>query len=126
MSQSPEKGILVVRQESLGKDLMSLEMFLESTPSEAKDDVLWQPADSYHFVRGGAPSELNKAATQNICCALQDEMKVYRDLIERAANLLETHETLAKIHDICQFSTFQEFESTCKGWNPPSHLFTGG
>jgi hypothetical protein len=120
MAKVPYKNVLIVRQESLGKDLISLEEYLGSEHHVATA-ISWEPADSFHYVRGGAPSELKKASKQNICCALAEELSIYRNLIEMAANdLWQKDQTLTKSHEICQFSSWQELEHACAGWRKTS------
>jgi hypothetical protein len=104
----------VIRQESLEKDLVSLEVHLGQSLKEASR-IPWHPPDSFHFVRGGAPSRLDRDATHNLCCAIQDELSIYHQLLERATNdLQKKQETLTQTYEICHFQSAQDLESACQ------------
>jgi hypothetical protein len=114
LAKTPGKGIFVIRQESLEKDLVSLEVHLGQSVKEASG-ILWHPPDSFHFVRGGAPSRLDRDATRNLCCAIRDELSIYHQLLERATNdLQKKQETLTQTYEICHFQSAQELESVCQ------------
>jgi len=113
MVETPSKKLLVVRLESIDKDLVSLEVYLGNDPTAASK-IFWHPPGSFHFTRGGAPSQLDKTGTQSLCCVLFGEFTLYRGLLQQASNPLEKKEqSLQKIHDLCQFSSWDEMETEC-------------
>ena len=112
MVQTPEKKLLTVRLESIEKDLISLEGYLRHETVSKK--IYWHPPDSFHFTRGGAPSQLDKAGTHRLCCLLLQETTIYRQILHQTINPLEKKDqSMQQIHEICKFSSWDEYNSEC-------------
>lgn len=113
MLQTPNKKLLVVRLESIEKDLVSLEVYLGKGKMEASK-IFWHPPDSFHFVRGGAPTQLDKIGTHSLCCLLFGEMTLYREMLQQSSNPLENKEqSLQQIHDLCRISSWDDMKTEC-------------
>ncbi|KAL3942893.1 MAG: hypothetical protein SGARI_000115, partial [Bacillariaceae sp.] len=92
LARSPQKSILVARQESLENDLQDLEQFLVEHNGGAQNaaPLQFHPNDSIHFVSGKVSTTLhdNKQQRNILCCTLfRDEWPIYALLIKRAENL---------------------------------------
>jgi len=108
-------SLLVIRLESIEKDLVALEAYMGQDRATASK-ILWHPPDSFHFVRGGVSSQLDKTGTRNMCCILLQEMVLYRELLHQASNPLEKKEqSLQQIHELCHFSSWDELRTHCNG-----------
>lgn len=82
-----DKGIMVIRQESLAKDLTALDDFLgdgKSTPTRPED---WRRPDSRHYLTGRVSNSLSAPSIRSLCCLLQQEISIYENLVRAAENL---------------------------------------
>ena len=83
----PRKDIVSIRTEYLWDDLQHLEHLLGGNATVTKDTKLTQTHGSEHF-------RLKKELTdpsmlQVLCCAIEQEVKVYSELLKRAINIKE-------------------------------------
>jgi hypothetical protein len=94
----------VVRQESLKQDFVDLEGYFGGAVTKVF------PADSQHYLTVRMNTAISTQATQNLCCALQDEIGLYRELIRRAENLDPTskEQTLDQTFQTCGLSSDEQ------------------
>jgi hypothetical protein len=99
LDKFPDKEVMVVRTEYLWEDIAKLDVFLGGTGEFQKAGHQFDHGRSTYVVK----SKLTTEGKQNFCKALQDELAVYRMLIERAVNLdaTEKGETLDALRKDC-------------------------
>lgn len=91
----------MLRQESLQQDFVDLEEYFGGSAAPKLF-----AADQTHYLTGMISWEISTKATQNLCCALKDEIRVYEDLIQRAENFNPTskQQTIDLAFQKCGFS----------------------
>jgi len=107
----PEKDVLVVRIHHLWNDLQNIDRhFLQG-----KGDFGNFTGTAVTHGSSNSSSVMTRQSQQNFCCALQRELLLYRELIERAINLhpSEQSETLQQAVEYCGFSTWEHMMRDC-------------
>ena len=98
---SHRKQILVLRTEHLEEDFESLNDWLavRTSPSSSavanyrQNGLVWMESDErtgqHHLVRNGVATDrsMSVVGSSRMCCALQEEMGIYKWLVQSAANL---------------------------------------
>ena len=112
-SNYPGKETMVVRTEYLWEDLTSVERYLGgSTVFDSKryDIDVTHGSHAYKL-----KASLNRDSQQVLCCAIQDEISIYVDLIKRAVNLnASAQETsLKSLAARCNVTHLRMLKKTC-------------
>ena len=114
IDEYPDKEVLVVRTESLWKDVKDLDIMLGGKGTFGEIEGTRDSHGSEHYKRSNTTFSTSDYGL--LCCALSNEMDLYRRLVELAVNL----NTAAKQHTIasttrkCGFSTWDEMMSVCR------------
>lgn len=120
IKEFPSKAVLVVRTENLWDDLKDLDLKLDGYGSfgglEGSKDS--HGSEQYRNTN----NTLSSQDFTQLCCALQDEMHIYRRLLERSVNLDEASKnaTITGAARRCGFSSWNEMVDAC---NPNSESF---
>lgn len=114
IDEYPDKEVVVVRTESLWKDVKDLDIMLGGKGTFGEIEGTRDSHGSEHYKRSNTTFSTSDYGL--LCCALSNEMDLYRRLVELAVNL----NTAAKQHTIasttrkCGFSTWDEMMSVCR------------
>jgi hypothetical protein len=102
--------VLVVRTDSLWQDLKDLDIWLggKGEFGQAEGSAVTHGSEHYHHSQ-----ELSEKATTHFCCALQEELTLYRELIERAENLEDKEQELRNSVQRCGAKSWQKLLDTC-------------
>lgn len=108
----PDKEVMVVRTEHLWEDLQGIESILGggTINREAYKD---QTHGSGQALKGG----LSRCGARALCCSLQDEIRIFTEVLEMASNLDDSKkkQTMDDLYERCTVSSFTELEYVC-GW----------
>lgn len=109
----PENGVLVVRTSSLWEDLKDLDILLGGNGNFGAVEGTRDSHGSEKYKRDN--TTLSTEEYGLLCCALLDEMKLYKGLVERAVNLDEASraETIVSAVRQCGFSSWSEMAIAC-------------
>lgn len=110
----PSKGVLVVRTESLWDDLKDLDLKLGGYGSFGSLEGIKDSHGSEKYKKTNEP--LSERGYTLLCCALRDEMHIYKRLIERSVNLDEVSKnaTITSAANRCGFQTWDEMVDSCR------------
>lgn len=117
----PDKGVLVIRTESLWEDLKDLDTMLGGRGTfggiEGTKDS--HGSEKYKQKTGGTGT-LSVEDYGLLCCAIMPEMNVYRNLIESAANLDDsaTKAAISQTANKCGFANWDEMMNKCSNQSP--------
>ncbi|KAL7561214.1 hypothetical protein ACA910_004138 [Epithemia clementina (nom. ined.)] len=105
-------SILVLRTESLWQDLKELDIFLGGS-GQFQNEGLRVTHNSERFIDKAA---LSVHASRVWCCVLQNELRLYRTIIELAANLdaMEKARTLQYTAQYCHWDSWDELLGKCQ------------
>jgi hypothetical protein len=81
----PHKTVLAVRQETLWDDLRSIERYLGGDPRrpfERQGPTITHGSGQFRY-----RALLDPVLVPRLCCAIQNEIKTYNYILERAVNL---------------------------------------
>ena len=107
----PEKEVFAIRTEHEWDDTVALDHLLGGNANFV------QNRDVSHGSEGYAPSPLSTQAYQKLCCALESEIEIYQDILERAINLdfRAKEEDLDSIREKCGIqTTWTEWRIDCR------------
>lgn len=108
---NPQAEILVVRTDSLWQDLKELDAWLGGSGDFGAAEGLAVTHGSEHY-NHHSPA-LSEKATKQLCCALKEEIRWYRTLIEKAANLVDKEAELNRSVQRCGMASWEELEQAC-------------
>ena len=113
VGEYPSKGVLVVRTESLWDDLKDLDLKLGGYGSFGSLEGLVDSHGSETYRQSN--STFSDYDFGLLCCGMQDEMHIYRRLLERALNLDEAakSESITAAAQRCGFSSWNEMVNDC-------------
>ena len=113
LAKYPDKDVLVVRTESMWDDLKDLDLKLGGYG-------IFGQREGYKDSHGSETYKQEKDSLSGeeyslLCCALQEDMDVYRQLIMRAVNLDEEdkYATIAKTAERCGFPSWDDMVRQC-------------
>ena len=108
----PTKEIMVIRTEYMWSDLNTLEGHLGggNTTTATLTEELFQEEK-----KEAVSTILSNQSHHTLCCALQEEIGVYVDLVQRAMNLDDSsrQETLGSLWKKCGANSIANLASTC-------------
>ena len=110
----PGKEVLVVRIEHMWDDLQTLDQQLGGTGNFGERFGTKVSHGSERF----QASSLSTISTQALCCALQREIEIYRDLLFAAANLNENDKqsTWEAAVKRCGWNSWEVFQESCNNY----------
>ena len=113
----PDSEILVVRTTELWHDLKALDEWLGGTGHFGRGI---EGTAVTHGSHRYANPVLNTTSTLAACCALLPEVRVYLDLLARAANLDQVTKELERKEGIerCESDSWEELEKRCITMHP--------
>ena len=111
----PDKEILVVRTHRLWEDIQELDIWLGGSGDFGGAEGSAVTHGSEHHRDSHKNEYLSEAASQQLCCSLLQDMTVYRELIQTAANLNEAAKTaeLAYLVSRCSARSWSELTESC-------------
>jgi len=113
IDEYPDKGVLVVRTEFLWDDIKDIDMMLGGKGTFGEIEGSRDSHGSEQYKRSN--KTLSVADYGSLCCALMQEMDIYRRLVELAVNLDEdaTKATIASTAQKCGFSSWDAMMAHC-------------
>ena len=113
LDEYPEKGVLVVRTETLWDDLKNIDRQLGGKGIFGSIEGKKDSHGSEKYKKINEP--LSDEDYGLLCCSLREEMNVYRQLVELAMNLDEASKkaTIANTAKKCGFSSWDEMMDHC-------------
>lgn len=119
------RSILALRTESLWQDLKELDIFLGGNGYFRKEGLRVSHIHDPSVVEEKSkkrtslykdPATLSPHGGKLLCCALQDELAIYRELIVRATNLNDTekNKTLVAALELCRATTWPGLVRGCR------------
>ena len=113
LDQHSENKVLVVRTESLWKDFKDLDVQLGGSGNFGAIEGTRDSHGSETYKKNVTTPSLDQYSL--LCCALSDEMELYRHLMNRAVNLNgdEKETTILNAAKQCGFSSWKEMEKQC-------------
>jgi hypothetical protein len=108
----PDKEVMVVRTEHLWEDLQGIESILGGGTIN-KDDYKDQTHGSEQALKGS----LSKDGARALCCSLEDELRIFIEVLELASNLDDSKKKQAmnNLYERCGVSSFTDLGCIC-GW----------
>lgn len=115
IDQFPEKDVLVVRTESLWDDLKNLDIQLGGYGYFGQREGYKDSHGSEKYKQKTDTDSLSTGEYSLLCCALQDELDIYRDLLQRAANLNDEEKefTILNTAKKCGFPSWNDMVRQC-------------
>jgi len=112
LEKFPNKDVLVVRTESMWDDLKDLDLKLGGYGIFGEREGY---KDSHGSENYKAKDTLSAEEYGVLCCAFQDEMEIYRQLLERAVNLDEVakESTITSTAQRCGFPSWNDMIRQC-------------
>lgn len=113
IDEYPDREVLVVRTESLWKDVKDLDILLGGTGSFGEIEGTRDSHGSEHYKRSN--STFSDSDYGLMCCALRKEMILYHRLVSLSVNLdnAAKEQTIALTSRKCGFSSWDEMMSVC-------------
>jgi hypothetical protein len=107
-----DKEVMVVRTEHLWEDLQGIESILGGGTIN-KEDYKDQTHGSEQALKGS----LSKYGARALCCSLQDEIRIFIEVLELASNLDDSKkkQTMDNLYERCTVSSFTDLDHAC-GW----------
>ena len=107
----PNKEVFAIRTEHEWDDIVALDRMLGGNANFVEN------RDVSHGSEGYVPSPLSKQAYQKLCCALESEIEIYQDILERVINLNSRakQDELESIREKCGIqTTWTEWRIECR------------
>jgi hypothetical protein len=108
-----DKEVLVVRMQHMWGDLKALDRQLGGAGNfgAVEGSVYTHGSESY----SSSSKRISEAGVQLLCCALQKELEIYRDLMYAAANLHELvkRDTVQAAVERCGWKTWEGMTQAC-------------
>ena len=104
-------SVLAIRTEKLWEDTKRVDQFIGGT-GDFRREGLQVTHGSERFID---QANLSEDASRLWCCVLLHELQLYRNIIERAANLnaIERTSTLSRSVSYCQMNSWSELLEHC-------------
>jgi hypothetical protein len=108
----PGKEVMVVRTEHMWDDLQNIEHMVGGGVLNKEEYLTVDHGSSSFRTR----SKLSPEGAKTLCCALQNEIAIYVDLLMKASNLngKSRNESLSDLWNKCDMKSFEEMETTCR------------
>jgi hypothetical protein len=123
-AQYPLKEILVVRTEYMWQDLENLDRLLGGAGTFGNF--------TGSSVTHGSEKQIDRRSISEsgaklFCCGLQDELRVFRDLMNRATNLDEESKKESSLEAVarCGAKSWEDLEKQCESLVSPPRVTTG-
>jgi hypothetical protein len=108
----PDTEVMAVRTEHMWDDLQNIEHMVGGGVFN-KEEYATVDHGSGSF---GRRSRLSPEGAKILCCALQEEIAIYVNVLIKASNLNEKtrNDSLSYLWDKCDMKSFEEMETTCR------------
>jgi hypothetical protein len=114
----PTKEVLVVRTESLWQDLGDLDRLLggDGAFGDLHGSSVTHGSENHKNRRS-----ISESGAKLLCCALQDELNIFRDLMHRATNLDEKTKLESSLKTVvrCGAESWEDLEKECESLVTP-------
>jgi hypothetical protein len=114
----PSKEVLVVRTENLWQDLGDLDRLLggDGAFGHLHGSSVTHGSENYKNRRS-----ISESGAKLLCCALQDEMNIFRDLMNRATNLDDATKLESSLKTVtrCGAASWEDLEKQCESLISP-------
>jgi hypothetical protein len=115
MWQYPKKEVFVIRTEHEWDDMVELDILLGGSGNftQRKQKDIKHGSDKYH------KSPLSQEAYSKLCCVLENEILIYKDILDQALNLSpeQKEESMNDVKDKCgidKATSWPAWRTTCK------------
>jgi hypothetical protein len=114
----PSKEVLVIRTENLWQDLGDLDRLLGG---DGAFGHLYGSSVTHGSENHKNRRSISEAGVKLLCCALQDELNIFRDLVNRATNLNDEtkQESSLKAVTRCGAESWEDLEKQCESLVSP-------
>jgi hypothetical protein len=121
IARFPSKEVLVVRMKELWQDLGDLDRLLggDGTFGHLHGSSVTHGSQHHKYHRS-----ISESSAKLLCCALQDEMRIYRDLMNRATNLDKETKLESSLQTVtrCGAESWEDLQKECESLVSPSRV----
>jgi hypothetical protein len=121
IARFPYKEVLVVRMEELWQDLGDLDRLLggDGTFGDLHGSSITHGSQHHKYHRS-----ISESGAKLLCCALQDEMRIYRDLMNRATNLDKETKLESSLQTVtrCGAESWEDLQRQCASLVSPPRV----
>jgi hypothetical protein len=121
IARFPSKEVLVVRTENLWQDLGDLDRLLggDGAFGHLRGSSVTHGSEHHKYNRS-----ISESGAKLLCCALQDEIRVFRDLIDRATNLDKETKLKSSLQTVtrCGAESWEDLQKQCESLVSPPRV----
>jgi hypothetical protein len=121
IARFPSKEVLVVRMEELWQDLGDLDRLLggDGTFGHLHGSSITHGSQHHKYHRS-----VSESSATLLCCALQDEMRIFRDLMNRATNLDKETKLESSLQTVtrCGAESWEDLQKQCTSLVSPPRV----